>query len=391
MNRTRENSPPLLNRDFLLITLLGCLYFFNFHSFLLLPLRISDLGGSQKDVGFVMGIAGLSTLVLTPYVGHVTDRYGKKPFVLLGFALLAVSTFPLGFLGRVDYLYYVVRIVHGCSFSLFFVAAGALMVDISAEEKRAQALGIYGVFTIINYAIAPYIGSAIMENSGFDSFIFFLTATAALGFLLCFLIAEKKGSARVSDQGRSYADCLRDRTTFVCAVTLFACGAAFVATFNFISLFSLSVGVESFHLYFLSYTLSVLAIRIFLGWIPDRYGKRRVSSPCVFLLGLSVFTLSFVDGPGLLVLCGAMFGCAHGFVYPSVYSMIIDSNPAGARARAFAISSVSFTGGGMIGSFVFGVVADAFGFGSMFVSMGLMVFAAFAFFSTSSVLREKTA
>ena len=384
-----ENPPPLLNGDFLLVTLLGCLYFFIFHSFLLLPIRISELGETEKTVGFVMGVAGLSTLVLTPWVGRLTDRYGKKPFMLLGFLLLALSTFPFGLLDRVGYPYYVLRVVHGCSFSLFFVAAGALAVDVSAEERRTQALGIYGVFTIINYAAAPYVGSLLMRDFGFDFLVFLLAAAALAGAGVClFLGGEKRGPESPAAE-RSYLECLRDGPTLVCAVTLFVCGAAFVTTFNFVSLFSLSAGVESFHLYFLSYTLSVLAVRLFLGWVPDRYGKRRVAAPCVLLLGLGVLGLSLVHDARALVVCAAVFGFAHGFVYPSVYSMIIDSNPAGARARAFALSSVSFTGGGMAGSFVFGVVADFFGFRTMFVAVALMVFAGFAFFSASPVLREK--
>ena len=389
MKGAKENPLPLLNGNFLLVTLLGCVYFFVFHSFLLLPLRISELGGTEKTVGFVMGVAGLSTLVLTPWAGRLTDRYGKKPFMLLGFLLLALSTFPFGFLGRVDYLYYVLRIVHGCSFSLFFVAAGALAVDVSAEEKRAQALGIYGVFTIINYAAAPYAGSLLMDRFGFDFLFFLLAAAAMAGAALCLFLGEEKKGRAISAGGRGYLDCLRDGPTFVCSVTLFVCGAAFMTTFNFVSLFSLSAGVESFHLYFLSYTLSVLAVRLFLGWVPDRYGKRRVASPCVFALGLGVAGLVLVHDAWTLVLCAAVFGCAHGFVYPSVYSIIIDSNPDEARARAFALSSVSFTGGGMAGSFAFGVVADLFGFRTMFVAIALMVFAGFAFFSASPVLKEK--
>ena len=133
----------------------------------------------------------------------------------------------------------------------------------------------------------------------------------------------------------------------------------------------------------------MLAIRLFLGWVPDRYGKWRVASPSVFLLGLSILMLSLVYEVRLLVLCGIIFGCAHGFVYPSVYSIIIESNPKEARAKAFAISSVSFTGGGMIGSFVFGIVAEAFGFKAMFVSIALMVFLGFLFFARTQVFRER--
>ncbi len=391
MSNVQKNPPPLLNRSFILLTFLGCLYFFNFHSFLLLPIRISELGGSEKIVGFVMGISGLSTLFLTPYAGKITDRYGKKLFVLLGFALLVASTFPLAFLDRVDYLYYVIRIVHGCSFSLFFVAAGALTVSVSSEQKMAQALGIYGVFTIINYAIAPYVGSILINNFGFDFFIFFLTATGLAGLGLSFMIKEGERVAALENTGPGYMDCLRGKATYISSVTLFICGAAFITTFNFISIFSLSINIENFHVYFLCYTVSVLAIRLFLGWIPDRYGKWRVASPFVFFLGLSIFMLNFVYEIKLLALCGIIFGCAHGFVYPSLYSIIIESNPKEARAKAFAISSVSFTGGGMLGSFVFGVVAELFGFRTMFVSIAIIVFLGFLFFARNSILKERAA
>ena len=144
------------------------------------------------------------------------------------------------------------------------------------------------------------------------------------------------------------------------SATLFICGAAFITTLNFISIFSLSINIENFYIYFLSYTVSVLAIRVFLGWVPDRYGKWRVASPFVFFLGLSVLMLSFVHEVKLLVLSGIIFGCAHGFVYPSIYSIIIESNPKEARAKAFAISSVSFTGGGMMGVFCFRSGSRAF-------------------------------
>ncbi len=391
MSNAQQNPQPLLNRSFILVTFLGCLYFFNFHSFLLLPIRISELGGTEKIVGFVMGIAGLSTLFLTPYAGKITDRYGKKLFVLLGFALLAASTFPLAFLERVDYLYYIIRIVHGCSFSLFFVAAGALTVDVSSEQRRAQALGIYGVFTIINYAIAPYVGSILINNFGFDFFIFFLTATGLAGLGVSFMIEEGKRAVAPEDTGPGYMDCLRGKATYISSVTLFICGAAFITTLNFISIFSLSINIENFQVYFLCYTVSVLAIRLFLGWVPDRYGKWRVASPFVFFLGLSILMLNFVYEIKLLAFCGIIFGCAHGFVYPSIYSIIIESNPKEARAKAFAISSVSFTGGGMSGSFVFGVVAELFGFRTMFVSIAIMVFLGFLFFARNSIPKERGA
>jgi len=53
-----ERNRSLLNRDFLLITVSSFFYFFNFHTFILLSIRIQGLGGGASVIGFVMGIHG---------------------------------------------------------------------------------------------------------------------------------------------------------------------------------------------------------------------------------------------------------------------------------------------------------------------------------------------
>lgn len=373
----------LLNKDFILITVLGFFFFFNFHSFLLLPPYLAKLGATEKTVGFVMGIAGISTLALTPSVGKLADRYGKKIFISSGLLLLAISTLPFAFLDEIGFEMYFLRIIHGAAFSLFFIAAGALTADISPVAKRAQAIGLYGVFTIINYAIAPFAGSLLIKNFSFKYYIMVLTTVGFTGFLISLSLPGHKGvtGKKINYNQWHYIDYLKNINTLIPATTLFVLGGGFIATLNFISIFSLSVEIESFYLFFVFYTLSVLFVRLFFGWVPDYYGKWLVSSPSVAVFGLSVLILAFTSQLMVLIFAAVLFGIGHGFAYPSIYTIIIESASDNSRARSFAISSLAFTSGGMTGSFLFGIIADYFGYKWMFISISFSILLMFLFFN----------
>src|ERR1700739_2746036 len=112
---TREKNQSLLNREFILVTLSGFIFFFNFHSFLLLPLRIKELGGSKSDIGFIMGAAGLSTIFTTPAVGILVDRWGRKWFLAFGGLIMALSTIPFAYINTLNLLFPLLRVIHGAA------------------------------------------------------------------------------------------------------------------------------------------------------------------------------------------------------------------------------------------------------------------------------------
>jgi len=89
--------------DFLVPTVAGALFFFVFHSFLLLPLRIEELGGNPSDIGFIMGISGVSMLFFTPLSGALADRYGRSMFIVLGFAALFSACLGFVFVEVLDW------------------------------------------------------------------------------------------------------------------------------------------------------------------------------------------------------------------------------------------------------------------------------------------------
>ena len=386
LNSSRDNF--LLNRNFILIIISSFIFFFNFHSFILLPIRIQELGGSTSTIGFIMGAAWISTIFTTPLVGVLIDRWGGKWFLAFGGLIMSFTTLPFAYLGSLNSLFPFLRIMQGASLSLCFISAGTLAAEVSPLTKRAQALGIFGLFAIVNHALAPYIGKLIIESYGFKFFFLSVFAIGLLSFLVASLIDEPEGFYKSNKEGSSYLKTFLQTGVPVSAFTLMVVGVGFITTITFLPVFSKGIGVESFQNFFLAYTISALCMRLFGGWIPDRYGKKRTSIPSLLFFALSIFWLGFASDKVDLIYTGILFGLSHGLLYPSIYALVIDLTPMPDRGKAFSICSVAFTFGGMLGSILCGFMAELYGFRIMYQMVALtclLGFVVFSFYGKESV------
>jgi len=371
---------PLFNRDFVLITLSSFVFFFNFHSFILLPVRIEQLGGSESTIGFIMGMAAMATILTTPAVGIMIDRFGKKWFLAAGGILMSLTTLPFAYLDTLNYLFPLLRLLHGAALSLCFVSAGTLIADVSSASKRSQAIGIFGIFSIINFALAPSIGKVIVERFGFPEFFVFDFLFGFLAFIVALFITEP----RIIEKGiisSTYFSVLFKKGILVAASALFIAGMGFVTVITFVPVFAGRISVEQYEIFFIAYTVSVISVRVFGGWIPDKYGKKRASIPAFFVYALSIIVLGLSTNWIELLISGILFGIGHGLFYPAIYALVIDLSSQIDRGKAISICSVSFTFGGMMGVFIYGVVAENWGFPLMFEIMGVVSAIGFLVFS----------
>ena len=363
---------PLINRDFVLITLSSFFFFFNFHSFVLLPVRIEELGGSESAIGFIMGAAAMATILTTPAVGIVIDRWGKKWFLAGGGLLMALTTIPFAYLDNLSLIFPVLRILQGASLSLCFVSAGTLVADVSAPVRRSQAIGIFGMFSILNFALAPLVGKVVLESYGFETFFMFDGAFGLIAFVMALFVREPVGLKEGRKDRGSFFKAFLKPGVVQASLVLVIAGSGFITVISFIPVFASRINVEAYELFFIAYSGAVIAVRVFGGWIPDRYGYKNASVPALFLFALSILSLSFASGAYSLVISGVFFGLGQGIFYPAIYALIIYLSHEADRGKAVSICSVSFTFGGMLGVFSYGVVAELWGFNLMFAASGVV-------------------
>ncbi|HEU5322485.1 MAG TPA: MFS transporter, partial [Methylomirabilota bacterium] len=323
-------------------------------------------------------------IVGQPLVGPWVDAVGRRPFMVTGVALVLAGSLLAALAGGGVGLLAVVRLLQGLGFSAYFVASFAYVVDIVEPERRGWALGIYGVSGLLSMALAPLLGEWIVRRFGFRPLF---VASASLALLAAALVwrleeARPRGTVPVRP-GALVRGGFEDLLHRHMAVALFfGLGAGTIATF--LPTFAEDLGVTTLSLFYTAYGVAAIGVRVLGGRLIDTRGRRAVIVPSMFvqavatsllaLLGLLVTRRSATPVVPVLVVAGLLSGGAHGFVYPGLAALVADQTPPARRAAVVGVFSAMFLIGQTAGAFVFGYVAHALGYTSMWsVLTGLLV------------------
>lgn len=364
----------LAHRAFVRATATNFFFFASLNGFVLLPLYIRRLGGTEIEIGLVMALYSGVGILCQPLLGPWVDATGRRPFMLIGVALVLLSTLlataPTSIGGLA-----VVRALQGIGFSAFFVANYTYVLDLVPAERRGWALGIYGVSGMISTALTPLVGEWIIRTLGFRPFFALCALLAAVSGVLVWQLAERPrtevpptGVWEIARAG--LGDLLRRHM----AVTIFF-GLGTGTVFTFLPTFADDLGVTTLALFYTAYALAAMAVRVAGGGLIDTRGRRAVIVPSMFLqasaaallagLGAAITRTSALPALPVLVLAGLMSGAAHGFLYPALAALVADQAPPARRGAVVGVFSAVFLVGNAGGAFAFGYVANALGYASM--------------------------
>lgn len=98
-----------------------------------LPTLINELDISGLTAGYLVAVHAITQFTTSPFSGKWVDQYGRKPTILLGLLIFAVSELLFG-LGQNVYVLFVSRILGGFSNAFIFPAVTAFIADVTSEN-----------------------------------------------------------------------------------------------------------------------------------------------------------------------------------------------------------------------------------------------------------------
>lgn len=130
-----------------------------------LPSLIEEFAGSNAAAGLWNGVmvalwAGMQ-FIFSPIIGSLSDRYGRRPTILISTAGLAADWVLMALAPNLWWLA-VGRILGGIT-SSSFTAVFAYMADITEPEKRARAYGLIGAAFSAGFVAGPALGGILGE------------------------------------------------------------------------------------------------------------------------------------------------------------------------------------------------------------------------------------
>ena len=129
-----------------------------------MPELLRDVrGGSLADAalwgGILSGSFAVMQFVFSPAMGSLSDRYGRRPVLIISLAVMAVDYLVMGFAWTIVVLLFA-RLVNGITAATQPTAA-AFIADISKPEEKSANFGLMGAAFGVGFVLGPIIGGLL--------------------------------------------------------------------------------------------------------------------------------------------------------------------------------------------------------------------------------------
>ncbi len=371
-----QSDPPdsarLLSREFLVLLGSVSLFGFSWSFYLILPkFFAAELGMDAAAIGRAVAMQGITAVLVTPLVGWLVDRYGRRPWLIAGNVMLMLTGLLYLLVDHEGPLLYLAQMCWGVGMVMGFNSAGTMTADIAPSDRMAEALGLFGAANLGMNAISPTIAEILAGTVGWK---YVFAASAAAGLVAALLSTRIREPARHEPREQDVRTPVLSAPLLRVYGTTILMTASFTALFTLHQPFALELGVTEVRSFFIGFAIVALTVRLGGGRLIDRFGVLR-SSVVAMVLYAAVPPMLGILGPEHLFAVGAMMGLGHGIAYPALTALAIGRADASTRGMVVSIIHGAFNGGHAFFAYALGWAAAQWDYGVAFWAAGAITLA----------------
>ncbi len=293
----------------------------------------TQFNATPRTIGLLFASYSIMQLIFSPILGGLSDKYGRRPVLLLsiigtgiGFLMLGLAqTLPMLFAGRI------LDGITGGNIS----TAQAYVADVTTKEDRASGMGLIGAAFGMGFIFGPAIGGILSRWGIQVPFIFAASLCFANAILLYFRLPETVRPGRKVTQaarGRGFGQLIdslkQPRLAFVLTIYFLFIVAFSIMTTSFSLYTMFRFGYDAQHTGYLFAYVGIIAVIIqggLIGKLVKRFGELPLVIVGALCFAISLFAVPFV-GPaagGLagLLIGGGVFSLGNSLATPALTSL----------------------------------------------------------------------
>ena len=349
-----------------------------------MPIFVEQLGVEPSQVTFYSGLAisvsAISAACVSPFWGILADRYGRKPMMIrAGFAM----TITMGGLAFVPNVYWLLalRLLNGV-FTGFVPNATALIASQVPKDKSGYALGTLSSGVVAGTLTGPFVGGMIAEIFGIRNVFLMVGGFLFLAAILTIFFIKEDFQPVPKEKAlptkELFTSVKYPYLLFNLFATSFVIQVAAQSVGPILALYIRDLGQKENLLFVSGLIVSSMGLSSMmssgvLGRLGDKVGNHRLLIVAQAYSALIYLLCANASTPLELGIYRFLFGLGTGALVPGINALLSRMTPKAGISRVFAFNQVFFYLGGVIGPLAGSVVAEQFGYHSVFYATAACV------------------
>jgi MFS family permease len=318
-----------------------------------LPAYLSSMGGEDYK-GYILALFTLMAGLSRPFSGKLTDTVGRVPVMIFGSVVCVICSLLYPLVSSVG-AFLLLRFFHGFSTGFKPTGTTAYISDLVPYQRRAEAMGMVGLFSTIGLAIGPAIGGFIAAKWN----IYVMFQVSAVFALLSVVILIGGLKETLPNRQRFSPTLLKisrneifEPLVLAPVIVTFLTFLSYGALLTIIPDFSNHLGIHNKGLFFTFFTVASIGIRLLAGKISDKHGRVPVLKISAAMMAVSLFMLSFATTPFIMMAAAVIYGVSVGLNSPAVTAWTVDLGLPEYRGRALATMYIAMEAGIGLGAYL---------------------------------------
>ena len=354
------------------------------------PQIAEALNLTLHQVGLLVAIFTLPGATLTPILGVLGDRYGRKRVLVPSLVLFAVAGTACGF-ARDFHLLLWLRLFQGLGAAALGALNMTIVGDLYSGWKRATVMGYNASVLSIGTALYPVAGGLLaLLGWYYPFFLPILAVPVALMVLWRLQTPEPSSDQGLSEYLRNTFLAIRNPQAlvlfFASLITFVILYGAYLTYLPFLLRQSFDASPVLIGLLFSATSVATAITSFRLGRLARRFSPQKLIYAGFILYALSMTALPLAPTITLLLLPAALFGVANGISIPSILTMLTGLAPAEYRGAFMSVNATVLRMGQTLGPLVAGAMMQFRGLSGAYFGSAVLAVAALGVIST--VMKE---
>ncbi len=343
-----------------------------------LPEYSLSLGASATEVGVIFSSFSISRTLFLPLIGNLTDRKGKKPFIVSGLLLYTVvSLIYLDFQSIPGLI--TARMLQGICAGLVIPSSMALLGELSPQEEIGKFTGLFNTAFFLGLGTGPLIGGFLKRSTGMKGPFMVMGILAMASFLLSLtFLPEGKPSSKTHEESFSPLAFFKTiKRKGILRLSIFrisySIGIGLTWTFVPVKLSMLGFG-DAFTGFLVAWIILFSSvIQTPMGHLSDKIERKKMVTAGGLLNALSFPLFSLVKGKLTAFSVATLMGISGGISLPSLNAMCVEEGRSeGDLGLVMNVITFFHSLGMVLGPITAGIITDLWGINSTFLVGGII-------------------